>query len=68
MRVLLLGGGVFLGAEVMACALRRGHTVTVFNRGRSRSLWPPGVEVLSGDRSSADLAALAQQPARGGIR
>ena len=60
MRLLMLGGGVFLGAAVLGNALRRGHTVTVFNRGRTRSVWPAGVEVLSGDRS-ADLPALAQQ-------
>ncbi|KNZ31278.1 MAG: hypothetical protein AD742_18145 [Methylibium sp. NZG] len=58
MRLLILGGGVFLGAAVLDSALRRGHKVTVFNRGRSRSAWPAGVDVLSGDRST-DLAALS---------
>ena len=58
MRLLILGGGVFLGAAALQSALARGHTVTVFNRGRSRSEWPAGVEVLSGDRAS-DLSALA---------
>ncbi|MEP7294979.1 MAG: NAD-dependent epimerase/dehydratase family protein [Burkholderiales bacterium] len=58
MNLLILGGGVFLGAAALSTALARGHHVTVFNRGRSRNAWPEGVELLSGDRS-ADLSALA---------
>ncbi|MEO8805142.1 MAG: NAD-dependent epimerase/dehydratase family protein, partial [Burkholderiaceae bacterium] len=57
MNILILGGGVFLGAATLQAALARGHAVTVFNRGRSRSAWPDGVQVLSGDRS-CDLGAL----------
>jgi 2'-hydroxyisoflavone reductase len=52
MRLLVLGGGVFLGAAVVSTALARGHDITVFNRGRSRSAWPAAVEVMTGDRSS----------------
>ena len=55
MNILIIGGGVFLGAAAMRSALARGHKVTVFNRGRSRREWPAGVEVFTGDRS-ADLA------------
>ncbi|MGZ5158407.1 MAG: NAD-dependent epimerase/dehydratase family protein, partial [Caldimonas sp.] len=58
MKILIIGGGVFLGAAVLDSALDRGHELTVFNRGRARSSWPDGVEVLLGDRSS-DLGALA---------
>lgn len=58
MHFLILGGGVFLGTHTLAAALARGHSVTVFNRGRARTLWPDGVEVLIGDRG-ADLAVLA---------
>lgn len=58
MRVLILGGGVFLGRATLDAALARGHEVGVFNRGRSRSDWPTGVRVLTGDRRG-DLAALA---------
>lgn len=58
MNILILGGGVFLGAATLDAALARGHAVTVFNRGRSRSAWPAGVEALTGDRG-ADLSALA---------
>jgi len=57
MNILILGGGVFLGAATLQAALAHGHTVTVFNRGRARSVWPDGVQVLSGDRSH-DLGAL----------
>ena len=58
MKLLLIGGGVFLGAAALASALAGGHEVTVFNRGRSRTRWPDVVEVLTGDRSN-DLTALA---------
>jgi 2'-hydroxyisoflavone reductase len=40
--------------------MKRGHDVTVFNRGRSTSVVPPGVEHVRGDRESpATLEALA---------
>ncbi|MES2101526.1 MAG: NAD-dependent epimerase/dehydratase family protein [Pseudomonadota bacterium] len=58
MHLMILGGGVFLGTHTLDAALARGHSVTVFNRGRARTAWPAGVEVLTGDRV-ADLAALA---------
>lgn len=58
MKLLLLGGGRFLGAAVLAAALARGHAVSVFNRGRARTAWPAGVEVLVGDRDGP-LDALA---------
>jgi len=58
MKLLILGGGVFLGSAALDAAVRRGHTVTVFNRGRSRTVWPGGVEAIAGDRV-ADLGRLA---------
>ena len=58
MNLLILGGGVFLGAAALQAALAAGHTVSVFNRGRARRDWPAGVEVLIGDRAR-DLGALA---------
>jgi 2'-hydroxyisoflavone reductase len=57
MQLLVIGGGVFLGAAIIDSALARGDAVTVFNRGRSRHDWPAGVEAIAGDRS-ADLALL----------
>ena len=34
MRLLMLGGTVFLGRHIVENALGRGHTVTLFNRGQ----------------------------------
>lgn len=49
MRTLVIGGSVFLGRAVVEEALRRGHEVTTFNRGRSGADLP-GVEAIRGDR------------------
>lgn len=58
MRILIIGGSVFLGRAIAAEAAARGHDVTVFNRGKSGTD-PDGVEAVRGDReSSRDLAAL----------
>ncbi|MEP7302344.1 MAG: NAD-dependent epimerase/dehydratase family protein [Caldimonas sp.] len=58
MNILILGGGVFLGASILRSALERGHELTVFNRGRARADWPEGVTAIVGDRAS-DLDRLA---------
>jgi 2'-hydroxyisoflavone reductase len=57
MRLLILGGTVFLGRHVAAEALARGHEVTVFHRGRHGADLFPEAEHLTGDRSG-DLRAL----------
>jgi 2'-hydroxyisoflavone reductase len=58
MRLLILGGTVFLGRHVAAEALARGHEVTVFHRGRhGAELFAGEAEHLIGDRGS-DLSAL----------
>jgi 2'-hydroxyisoflavone reductase len=58
MRLLILGGSGFVGRAVADEAVRRGHEVTVFNRGRRDAL--AGVTTLVGDRLAGDgLAALA---------
>ena len=49
MRVLVIGGSMFLGKAIVAEALRRGDAVTTFNRGRSRPD-ARGVEAVHGDR------------------
>ncbi|MCX4748256.1 NAD-dependent epimerase/dehydratase family protein [Kitasatospora sp. NBC_01287] len=66
MRILVLGGSVFLGRAFVRTALARGHQVTTFNRGRSGPD-QPGAEAVRGDRDSdQDLAALvARAPDRG---
>src|SRR5215218_6043176 len=58
MRILILGGTVFLGRHVAAAALARGHGLTLFNRGRTNPDLFPEAEKLRGDRDG-DLGALA---------
>ncbi|WP_432093236.1 NAD-dependent epimerase/dehydratase family protein [Streptomyces sp. bgisy100] len=60
MRLLVIGGSVFLGRTFVQEALRRGWEVTTFNRGRTQSD-PEGVHAVRGDRENeADLARLAE--------
>ena len=56
-KILVLGGTVFLGRHIVEAALARGHEVTLFNRGRQNPDLFPMVEKLRGDRDS-DLAAV----------
>ena len=55
--VLILGGTGFIGPHMVREALRRGHAVTLFNRGRSNSDLFPDLETIVGDRGG-DLAGL----------
>jgi 2'-hydroxyisoflavone reductase len=58
MRLLVIGGTVFVGRAVAEAALARGDEVTLFHRGRhGRDLFD-GVETILGDRTS-DLDRLA---------
>ena len=57
MKLLVLGGTVFLGRHIVAAALERGHEVTLFNRGQHNPDLFPNVEKLRGDRNG-DLSAL----------
>jgi 2'-hydroxyisoflavone reductase len=57
-RLLVLGGTVFLGRHVVDAALAAGDEVTIFNRGRTAPGLFPETERLRGDRAS-DLGALA---------
>jgi 2'-hydroxyisoflavone reductase len=57
MRLLVLGGTVFLGRHVTAEALRRGHEVTVFHRGRHGADLFPDAEHVLADRAG-DLEPL----------
>ncbi|MEU4381687.1 NAD-dependent epimerase/dehydratase family protein [Micromonospora echinofusca] len=59
MRLLVLGGTGFVGGATVAEAVRRGWSVTAFNRGLHGAT-PEGVRRLRGDRMAPDgLAALA---------
>lgn len=57
MRILIIGGTVFLGRHLAEAALARGHTLTLFNRGQHNPELFPAVEHLRGDRKG-DLSAL----------
>jgi 2'-hydroxyisoflavone reductase len=50
MKLLVLGGTVFLGRHLAEAALARGHEVTLFNRGRHHPELFPEAEKLRGDR------------------
>lgn len=57
MKLLILGGPRFVGRSLVESALARGHSVTLFNRGRTAPELFPEVEKLRGDRAT-DLSAL----------
>jgi nucleoside-diphosphate-sugar epimerase len=50
LKLLILGGTVFVGRHVAEQALERGHEVTLFTRGRTKPELFPGAERLTGDR------------------
>jgi 2'-hydroxyisoflavone reductase len=52
MKILIIGGKRFLGRALVTSALERGHTLTLFNRGKSGPDLFPGVEQVTGDRMS----------------
>ncbi|HEY3803384.1 MAG TPA: NAD-dependent epimerase/dehydratase family protein [Kofleriaceae bacterium] len=49
-KILILGGTGFIGPHVVDAARARGHTVTLFNRGRTHPMLFPGIEKLRGER------------------
>ncbi len=57
MKLLVIGGTVFLGRHIVESALARGHEITLFNRGVHNPKLFPQVEKIVGDRDG-DLAAL----------
>ena len=50
MRILILGGTLFLGRALVEAGVERGHEVTLLNRGRHDAEGLPQVETLRGDR------------------
>lgn len=66
MKLLILGGTIFLGRYLVEAAEARGHEVTLFNRGKHNPELFPEVEKLRGQRSAyvegeavaGDLSAL----------
>lgn len=57
-KILILGGTKFLGPQIVEAAQTRGHTLTLFNRGKTHPGLFPDVEKLRGDRDTADLKSL----------
>ena len=55
--LLVLGGTGFIGPHMVREALRRGHNVTLFNRGRTNNTLFPDLETIKGDRAG-DLAGI----------
>tara|TARA_Y100000385_G_scaffold281401_1_gene334137 strand:+ start:2507 stop:3478 length:972 start_codon:yes stop_codon:yes gene_type:complete len=53
MRLLLIGGSVFLGRALADAAMARGHEVSILNRGKSSATVPEGVEHLKADRDES---------------
>jgi 2'-hydroxyisoflavone reductase len=60
MNLLFLGGTQFVGRHMVAVALDAGHSVTLFNRGRTNPGLFADVEQLRGDRDG-DLEALRER-------
>ncbi|MDQ3021367.1 MAG: NAD-dependent epimerase/dehydratase family protein [Bacteroidota bacterium] len=50
MKILVLGGTLFVGRHIVEALLAAGHTVSIFNRGKSPVEFPEFVERLNGDR------------------
>jgi 2'-hydroxyisoflavone reductase len=51
LRILILGGTRFIGLHMTALALERGHTLTFFNRGKTKTDRYPDIERIKGDRN-----------------
>ena len=58
MKLLILGGTLFVGRHIVEAALERNHDVTIFNRGQTAPALYPEVEHLVGDRDG-DVGLLA---------
>jgi 2'-hydroxyisoflavone reductase len=53
MKLLILGGTLFLGRYLTEAAQARGHEVTLFNRGQTNAGLFPDIETLRGDREQS---------------
>ena len=54
MKILVLGGGTFVGRRMVDLLIREGHQATVLNRGKTSGELPLGVTRLVGDRTSTE--------------
>ena len=60
LKILILGGTGFIGPHMVREALRRGHDVSLFNRGRTNNELFPDLKLFKGDRNNG------LQPLEGG--
>ncbi len=60
MKLLIIGGTRFLGRALVHSAQARGHTITLFNRGKSSPGLFPEIEQIIGDRNT-DLDLLRER-------
>ncbi len=59
LKILVLGGTGFLGPHTVNAAVAQGHTVTLFNRGKTNPNMFPDLEKIKGDRNTDDIKQLA---------
>jgi len=52
LKILVLGGTGFIGPHMVREALRRGHDVSLFNRGRTNNELFPDLKLFKGDRNN----------------
>ena len=57
-KILVLGGTAFLGPHFVRAAQANGHTITLFNRGKTNPGLFKDLEQLRGDREKGELDAL----------
>jgi 2'-hydroxyisoflavone reductase len=62
--ILILGGTGFIGPHLVKHAVERGHTVTIFTRGRREADLPDSVIRLQGDRDGQLGALVGKTPGR----
>ncbi|MGM0557282.1 MAG: NAD-dependent epimerase/dehydratase family protein [Myxococcota bacterium] len=58
LNLLIMGGTRFIGPHIIREARDRGHSVTMFNRGKTNPELFPDVDRLTGDRVAGELGAL----------
>lgn len=61
LKILIIGGTIFLGRHLVEAAVARGHTVTLFNRGQHNPGLFPEIEQLRGDRDGGLAPLLGRQ-------
>lgn len=58
LNILIMGGTGFLGPHTVNAALAQGHTVTLFNRGKTNPGLFSQLETIIGDRNTSDIQKL----------